>query len=44
MRKKLNILAEAGDRRGFLMGVTEDVPTERIEPSVAAILDVIRAS
>ena len=37
-----DILAQAGDRRGFLMGVTEDVPTERIEPSVSAILDVIR--
>ena len=39
-----SILAEAGDRKGFLMGVTEDVPTDRIEPSVSAILDVIRDS
>lgn len=35
------ILRQAGDRRGFLMGVTEDVPADRILPSFHAVLDVI---
>ena len=36
-----SILEEAGDRKCFLMGVTEDIPPDRIETSVGAILDVI---
>jgi hypothetical protein len=37
----LNLVREAGDRRGFLMGVTEDVPREDIERSVTVILDTL---
>jgi hypothetical protein len=32
------IVAEAGDRRGFLLGVTEDVPAGHLERSCRAIL------
>jgi hypothetical protein len=35
------IIHQAGDRRGFLMGVTEDVPREHIVRSCSAILDAI---
>lgn len=35
------ILEQAGDRRGVLLGVTEDVPVERMLPSFHAILDVV---
>lgn len=35
------IVEEAGDRKGFLIGVTEDVPTEHVERSVSAILDAL---
>ena len=38
----LEIVRQAGDRRGFLMGVTEDVPREHIERSVTVILDTLR--
>lgn len=35
------ILEQAGDRRGVLLGVTEDVPVECMLPSFGAILDVL---
>jgi hypothetical protein len=35
------IVAQAGDRRGFLMGVTEDVPAEHAARSCGAILDAL---
>ncbi len=35
------LLAQAGDRRGFLLGVTEDVPVEHLVRSYHAILDVL---
>ncbi len=35
------IVAEAGDRRGFLMGVTEDVPVDQITRSISAILETL---
>lgn len=35
------ILEQAGDRCGVLMGVTEDVPVERMNDSLGAILDVL---
>jgi len=38
------LIREAGDRRGFLFGVTEDVPWEVLPRSLPAILDVIGAS
>ena len=37
----LEIIAQAGDRRGFLMGVTEDVPAEHLERSVSVILETL---
>jgi hypothetical protein len=38
----LEILRQAGDRKGFLMGVTEDIPREHIERSVSVILDTLK--
>jgi len=38
----LEIVKQAGDRKGFLMGVTEDVPAEHIERSVTVILNTLR--
>jgi len=38
----LEIVRQAGDRRGFLMGVTEDIPREHIERSVTVILETLR--
>jgi hypothetical protein len=38
----LEIVRQAGDRRGFLMGVTEDVPEQHIERSVTVILDTLK--
>jgi hypothetical protein len=38
----VEIVHQAGDRKGFLMGVTEDVPEEHIERSVTVILDTLR--
>ncbi len=38
----LEIVREAGDRKGFLMGVTEDVPAEHLERSVRVILATLR--
>lgn len=35
------ILRQAGDRRGFLIGVTEDVPAAHLARSVTTILDAI---
>jgi hypothetical protein len=40
----LEIVRQAGDRRGFLMGVTEDVPEEHIVRSVSVILKTLRES
>jgi len=37
----LEIVRQAGDRKGFLMGVTEDVPREHIQRSVTTILDTL---
>ena len=37
-----DILEQAGDRKGFLMGVTEDVPAEHIVRGFSTILDAIR--
>ena len=38
----LEIVKQAGDRKGFLMGVTEDVPEEHISSSVNVILETLR--
>ena len=38
----LEIHRQAGDRQGFLMGVTEDIPREHIERSVTVILDTLK--
>jgi hypothetical protein len=38
----LEIVRQAGDRKGFLMGVTEDIPREHIARSVSVILDTLR--
>ncbi len=38
-----DILEQAGDRKGFLIGITEDIPPEHIERSVSAILEVLSA-
>jgi len=35
------IIEEAGDRKGFLFGVTEDVPLEHMNRSVNAALAVL---
>lgn len=35
------ILEQAGDRRGFLMGITEDVPRDHLLRSLSVVLDVI---
>jgi hypothetical protein len=37
----LEIIGQAGDRRGFLMGVTEDVPAAHLERSVSVILETL---
>jgi hypothetical protein len=37
----LEILEQAGDRKGFLMGVTEDIPIEHLERSISTILDTL---
>ena len=37
------IIEDAGDRRGFIMGITEDVPWEALHQSAPAILDVIES-
>jgi len=39
----LEIVRQAGDRKGFLMGVTEDIPREHIERSVSVILKTLTA-
>ena len=38
------ILAQAPDRRGFLLGITEDIPEQHIERSLAVALDTIAES
>jgi hypothetical protein len=38
----LEIVRQACDRKGFLMGVTEDIPREHITRSVRVILDTLR--
>jgi len=35
------ILEEAGDRRGFLMGITEDVPADHLVRSLSVVLDTL---
>jgi uroporphyrinogen-III decarboxylase len=37
----LKILEDAGDRKGFLLGITEDIPVMHIYRSLSVILDVI---
>ena len=37
------IINEAGDRRGFMLGITEDVPHDVVYRSLSAILDVVEA-
>ena len=37
------IINEAGDRRGFMLGITEDVPYDVVYRSLSAILDVVEA-
>ena len=37
------LIDEAGDRRGFMMGITENVPLDVVCQSLSAILDVIEA-
>jgi len=37
------IIEEAGDRRGFILGITEDVPPDALLRSAPAILDVIES-
>jgi hypothetical protein len=39
----LDIVEQAGDRKGFLMGVTEDVPREHIARSVSVILETLQS-
>lgn len=38
----LEIVRQAGDRKGFLMGVTEDIPAQHIERSVSVILETLQ--
>ena len=35
------ILEQAGDREGFLMGITEDVPRAHLLRSLSIVLDVV---
>ncbi|MBI4024233.1 MAG: hypothetical protein HY360_04575 [Verrucomicrobia bacterium] len=42
-RATVEIIRQAGDRKGFLMGITEDVPREHIARSISAILEAIRS-
>ena len=35
------IIEDAGNRRGFIMGITENVPWDAMQTSIPAILDVI---
>ena len=37
------IITQAGDRRGFLIGITEDIPTEHLLRSMSIILEVINS-
>ena len=39
----INIVEQAGDRKGFLMGVTEDIPREHIVRSVSVILQTLQS-
>ena len=39
----LDIVQQAGDRKGFLMGVTEDIPREHIARSVSTILETLQS-
>jgi hypothetical protein len=39
----LDIVKQAGDRKGFLMGVTEDIPREHIARSVSVILETLQS-
>lgn len=39
----LEIVRQAGDRKGFLMGVTEDIPREHIERSISVILETLES-
>jgi hypothetical protein len=36
------LIEEAGDRRGFIIGITENVPAEALPRSLPAILDAIQ--
>ena len=39
----LDIVEQAGDRKGFLMGVTEDIPPEHIARSISVILETLQS-
>ena len=39
----LEIVRQAGDRKGFLMGVTEDIPVQHINRSISVILETLQA-
>ena len=41
-RATREILAQAGDRKGFLLGITEDVPANDMRRSLSCILDVLK--
>ena len=38
-----SLLHEAGDRKGFLLGITEDIPPRHLERSISAILEVLES-
>lgn len=38
----LELVRQAGDRKGFLLGVTEDIPREHITRSITTILQTLR--
>lgn len=41
-RATLEIVQQAGDRKGFLMGITEDIPPQHINRSMTVILDTLQ--
>ena len=38
----LEIVEQAGDRKGFLMGVTENIPVQHIKRSLSVILETLQ--
>jgi len=41
-RATLEILEQAGDRRGLVLGIAEDIPPAQLERSCSAILEALR--